>query len=110
MSYGPHIKMKFLVPLLLGDFNSFLIPPRMVKHKNIQLFHIFVLSQQETGEETQWHIQTESLSSMSALIDAIQSPWQQLFGVAMPQTMHPSITLQVRIEQRYKKGRLRTQF
>ena len=29
LSYGPHIKMKFRAPLLLGDFKNFLIPPRM---------------------------------------------------------------------------------
>ena len=29
MSFGLHIKMKFLAPLLLGDFKNFLIPPRI---------------------------------------------------------------------------------
>ena len=31
MSYGSRIKIKFLAPLLLGDFKNLLIPPRIYR-------------------------------------------------------------------------------
>ncbi|XP_072040139.1 serine/threonine-protein kinase 11-interacting protein-like isoform X2 [Amphiura filiformis] len=49
---------------------------------------------EDTGEESQWHIQTESASTLAAFMSALQLPWQQLFGVAMPQITHPTITIQ----------------
>ena len=37
VSYELHIKMKFLVSLLLGDVNNFLIPPRTLPNLDQQI-------------------------------------------------------------------------
>ena len=41
MSHELNIKMKFLAPLLLGDVNNLLIPPRISLHIDFKIMRLF---------------------------------------------------------------------
>ncbi|XP_033116864.1 serine/threonine-protein kinase 11-interacting protein-like isoform X2 [Anneissia japonica] len=47
-----------------------------------------------SGEESYWHLQTETKSSLRALISALEEPWEKMFGVELQCTVHPSILVQ----------------
>ena len=65
-------------------------------HSLINQYHcLFFLHLQDSTEQSQWHIQTENTSSLVQLLAAIKRPWQEMFGVELKQTIHPSVTVQV---------------
>ncbi|XP_038045293.1 serine/threonine-protein kinase 11-interacting protein-like isoform X2 [Patiria miniata] len=55
---------------------------------SITFFH------EDTADQSHWHISTENTSSLSRLLDAIQTPWKDMFGVDLKQTVHPTLTVE----------------
>ncbi|XP_078661486.1 serine/threonine-protein kinase 11-interacting protein-like isoform X1 [Branchiostoma floridae x Branchiostoma belcheri] len=48
---------------------------------------------EDTSEESSWHLLTETPESMEALVSAVKEPWETMFGVDLQLTVHPTITI-----------------
>ena len=49
----------------------------------------------DTTEQSYWHIATENTNSLLLLLNAIQTPWKEMFGVELKQVVHPALTFEV---------------
>ncbi|XP_022087050.1 serine/threonine-protein kinase 11-interacting protein-like isoform X2 [Acanthaster planci] len=53
-----------------------------------------VFFHEDTSEQSYWHISTENSTSLLCLLNAIQTPWKEMFGVELKQTVHPALTFE----------------
>eukprot|EP00058_Branchiostoma_floridae_P017526 XP_002603014.1 hypothetical protein BRAFLDRAFT_123981 [Branchiostoma floridae] len=50
---------------------------------------------EDTSEESSWHLLTETPESTEALVSAVKEPWEAMFGVDLQLTVHPTVTIHV---------------
>ncbi|XP_078580309.1 serine/threonine-protein kinase 11-interacting protein-like isoform X2 [Branchiostoma floridae x Branchiostoma japonicum] len=48
---------------------------------------------EDTSEESSWHLLTETPESTEALVSAVKEPWEAMFGVDLQLTVHPTVTI-----------------
>ncbi|CAH1241871.1 STK11IP [Branchiostoma lanceolatum] len=48
---------------------------------------------EDTSEESSWHLLTETPESTEALVSAVKEPWEAMFGVDLQLTVHPTVAI-----------------
>ncbi|XP_019616533.1 PREDICTED: serine/threonine-protein kinase 11-interacting protein-like [Branchiostoma belcheri] len=48
---------------------------------------------EDTSEESSWHLLTETPESTEALVSAVKEPWETMFGVDLQLTVHPTVAV-----------------